>query len=374
MPPTPTILVIDEILPRFNKDSGSQRMMHLLSIFKELGYHIIFIPNDGCLIDPYYSMLKKIGIEIIDNKYGPSIRKKNIIKLLPSVDIAWICRPKVNRKFQYIFKYNKDIKWIYDTIDLHFMRHAREAEICSSLFRKLQLKRRAGRYKKMETALAQSADITIAITSVEAEILKQNGAREVKIVPNIHIKRTEDQPQFEEREGILFIGSYDHSPNRDAAVWLVKKIMPLVWEKLPDLKINLVGNNPTHEVRALISDQVQVPGFVPNVEEYFNNARVFVAPLRYGAGMKGKVGQALEYGLPAVSTSIGTEGMGLQNESEVLVADSEITFAQAIIRLYTNENLWTKIREHSFRSLAPFSYEKQKENLLSILNFTDCKH
>lgn len=369
-----TILVIDDMLPRFNKDSGSQRMMHLLKIFKELGYHVIFVPSDGHLVEPYYTMLKKMDIEVVDNKCGLTTRKKNINKLLPRVNIAWICRPNVNRKFQYIFKDNNHIKWIYDTVDLHFIRHSREAEICKNPIRKFQLKRRSKRYKKLETDLAKLADVTIAITPIEAEILKENNAREVRIVPNIHIRKTESVYSFEQREGILFIGSYDHSPNRDAVIWLVKQIMPLVWQEMPGIKVNIVGNNPNQEIERLATSNVLVTGFVTNVDDYFNTCKVFVAPLRYGAGMKGKIGHALEYALPIVSTSIGSEGMNLENCSEILIADKAHEFAEKIIELYTNKPLWSKIHENAAHSLAPFSYEAQKNNLNSIFNFTNNKH
>jgi len=372
--PIRTILVIDDMLPRFNKDSGSQRMMHLLKIFKELGYHVIFIPYDGHLIDPYYTMLQDMGIEVIDIKCGLANQKKNIINLLPRVNIAWMCRPNINRKFQHILKYNKHITWIYDTVDLHFIRHSRQAEISKNLIRRFQLQRRAKRYKKLETDLAKLADVTIAITTVEAEILKENGAREVRIVPNIHIRKTESAYDFDRRQGILFIGSYDHSPNRDAVIWLVKEIMPLVWKELPDIKVNIVGNNPNHEIQKLATSNVLVTGFVTDVDDYFNKSKVFVAPLRYGAGMKGKIGHALEYALPIVGTSIGAEGINLENRSEILIANEEHEFAEKIIELYTNKSLWTKIHKNAARSLAPFSYEAQKNNLNSIFNFTNNKH
>ena len=105
--------------------------------------------------------------------------------------------------------------------------------------------------------------------------------------------------------------SYKHKPNVDAVTWLIREIMPIVRKKLGDIPVYLLGSYPTPEICSLNSNTVFVPGYLADVNPYFINSRIFVAPLRYGAGMKGKIGQSLEYGLPIVSTSIGVEGMNL---------------------------------------------------------------
>ena len=155
----------------------------------------------------------------------------------------------------------------------------------------------------------------------------------------------------------MFIGSYEHKPNIDAVVWLVNEIMPLVWNKYPNVKLTLLGSKPTAEVLKLASDRVIIPGFIADVSTYFNKSKLFVAPLRYGAGMKGKIGQSLEYGLPIVSTNIGTEGMGLRNEFHVLEANEPNAFAEQIVKLYTSKELWTKLSKNSTDSLKNYTPE-----------------
>jgi glycosyltransferase involved in cell wall biosynthesis len=150
--------------------------------------------------------------------------------------------------------------------------------------------------------------------------------------------------------------------------------MPIVWTKLPNLKVYIVGNNPTSEIKDLETPNVIVTGFVNDVKEYFTTSKIFVAPLRYGAGMKGKTGHALEYALPIVSTDIGAEGMELENGLNILIANDATHFAERIIELYSNEVLWTHIHENSINALAPFTYENQKNNVKSILNFTLTEH
>ncbi len=145
------------------------------------------------------------------------------------------------------------------------------------------------------------------------------------------------------------------TPNIDAVLWLCEAIMPLVWEKIPEVTVTLLGSNPTQEVIALKSDKVQVPGYISDVSSYFLSHRVFVSPLRYGAGMKGKIGQSLEYGLPIVSTDIGIEGMNLIPGKHILIANKAEKFAAQIIRLYQDEQLWQKLAANAEEALLPFT-------------------
>jgi glycosyltransferase involved in cell wall biosynthesis len=144
--------------------------------------------------------------------------------------------------------------------------------------------------------------------------------------------------------------------------------MPLVWEKIPEITVTLLGSNPTEEVIALKSDKVQVPGYISDVSPYFLNHRVFVSPLRYGAGMKGKIGQSLEYGLPIVSTDIGIEGMNLIPEKNILVANTAEEFATQTIRLYQDQVLWQTLAYSANESLSPLRPENIKKHLVEYFN------
>ncbi|MBC7389196.1 MAG: glycosyltransferase, partial [Opitutaceae bacterium] len=155
-------------------------------------------------------------------------------------------------------------------------------------------------------------------------------------------------------------------PNEDAVVWLCNEIMPLVWKELPFLKVTLLGSGVTEKVKSLESERVLVTGFIHNVSPYFEKHRVFVAPLRFGAGMKGKLGQSFEYGLPIVSTTIGVEGMGLTEGKNVLIADDKIAFASQIINLYTNSSLWNELAKNSENAIHPFGPESIKSSLKNI--------
>ncbi|MDJ0576558.1 MAG: tetratricopeptide repeat protein [Xenococcaceae cyanobacterium MO_234.B1] len=349
-----TILVIDTYMPCYDKESGSRRLFQLLKIFKELNYHVIFAADNGIKTEPYVSELQNLQVEVIYTQDGYGVIPEEQIKArLPLVDIAWICRPELNEKYFPIIRQQSNIKIIYDTIDLHYLRMKRAWELspdkdATQVTEWINMQAR-------ELKIAHQADLTITVTPIEQQILQQQGISEVAVVPNIHLPYLGENKEFHERHNILFIGSYTHPPNIDAVLWLCEAIMPLVWEKIPEVTVTLLGSNPTQEVIALKSDKVQVPGYISDVSSYFLSHRVFVSPLRYGAGMKGKIGQSLEYGLPIVSTDIGIEGMNLTPGKNILIANKAEKFAAQIIRLYQDEQLWQKLAANAEEALLPFT-------------------
>jgi glycosyltransferase involved in cell wall biosynthesis len=144
--------------------------------------------------------------------------------------------------------------------------------------------------------------------------------------------------------------------------------MALVWQELPKVKVTLLGNDPPEEVKALKGDRIDVLGYVPDVTQHFLQHRVFVSPLRYGAGMKGKIGQSLEYDLPVISTGIGVEGMELVDGRDVLVADTTAEFARAIVRLYEDEQLWYDLANNAPKAIANYTPTAVKTRLRTILD------
>jgi GT2 family glycosyltransferase len=358
-----SIIVIDSYVPCYNRESGSNRLYQILKIIRNLNYHITFVPDNRNGEQPYTNELQVSGIKVLYNtRYFYDSFKKQIQETVIYTDIAWICRPELFAKYFPLISINDKIRIIYDTIDLHFLRLEREKE----LFPKKR--NNVKKVKKMELAAVNIADTTIAISDVDEEILHGYKARNVVVIPNVHnLKYRVLKKDFKERKNILFIGSYKHTPNIDAVLWLIKEIMPIVWRVDPEIKVTLLGSKTTKAVENLASDKVFVPGFINDVSFYFNSHRLFVAPLRYGAGMKGKIGQSLEYGLPIVSTSIGVEGMYMRDHESVLVADDALSFAKSIIELYNDETLWNLIQDEGEKAIMPFTELEIKEKIKKVL-------
>jgi hypothetical protein len=359
-----TILFIDAFLPAYDNNSGSRRIFELIKIFQSLNFEVLFLPADGRKTEPYFSEMINQGIRII----YPIIPYRNPVKELEEViheiDIAWISRPELNHFYAPFFKDKPSITWVYDTVDLHFIREERLVKL-----QNVQTKETAARVnaiKTQEVQLSREANLTIAITDTEAEILLFEGASKVRVIPNVHFPYLGVRNPFEQRQDLCFIGGFHHTPNVDAALWLVKDIMPLVWKSNPNIKLVIMGSNPTSEILALQSSNIEITGYVEDVSGYFTSSRIFVAPLRFGAGMKGKIGHSLEYGLPVITTDIGVEGMELINNQNVLLANTETEFATQILKLYSNKELWEMISSNSLGAIEKFSPARIKERLQEI--------
>lgn len=369
-PKQKTILIIDDDVPQHDKSSGSKRLFELIKILKTLNLNVIFLPNDGVAIEPYYSDLKNLNVEILLSNPNRNLMLKKLDFLLPFIDYAWISRPSLNKKFQQKIKKNRATKIIFDTVDLHFVRILRQAETEKNEKQKLN----GLKTKTNELKLAKCANATVTVTETEKNILNIENIKNVFVIPNIHEPKYQRSPKdFEQRNGLLFIGGYRHEPNIDAVKWLINDIMPLVWQRLGKIPVYLLGSHPPKEVTDLANDLVFVPGYLENVGGYFENCRLFAAPLRYGAGMKGKIGQSLEYNLPIVTTDIGAEGMDLTDGENILIANETKQFADKIINLYQDPLLWNNIKNNASNAISEYSVEVVKSKLSGLFEYLDQK-
>jgi GT2 family glycosyltransferase len=363
----PTILVIDSYVPLYDRESGCVRLLNILKLLLNLGYSVIFFPDNGYPEQPYTCVLQQLGIEVI---YGTPQRynlEEKLIKYLPLIDGVWLCRPELCDKYMDLIRLKTKVPIIYDTIDLHFLRLKRQKEYLDPSYQNTSWSWET--YQKLELNYANQAEATVVVTEDEKQVLSSLGVKNVWVIPNIHEEISlSEKVAFDQRSGLVFIGSYNHPPNIDAVKWLCLEIMPLVWASRPDITVNLLGSNLKDEVKELASDRVVVTGYVPEVEPYFQKSRVFVAPLRFGAGMKGKIGQSLSLGLPTITTRIGAEGMGLIDHQDVLIADTAEEFAQAVIELYDNRELWQKLADNSLETIKRYQPATVQTNLQALLS------
>lgn len=363
----PTILVIDSYVPLYDRESGCVRLLNILKLLLNLGYSVIFFPDNGYPEQPYTSVLQQLGIEVI---YGTPQRynlEEKLIKYLPLIDGVWLCRPELCDKYMDLIRLKTKAPIIYDTIDLHFLRLKRQKDYLDPSYQNTSWSWET--YQKLELNYANQAEATVVVTEDEKQVLSSLGVKNVWVIPNIHEEISlSEKVAFDQRSGLVFIGSYNHPPNIDAVKWLCLEIMPLVWASRPDITVNLLGSNLKDEVKELANDQVIVTGYVPEVEPYFQKSRIFVAPLRFGAGMKGKIGQSLSLGLPTITTKIGAEGMGLIDHQDVLIADTAEEFARAVIELYDNMELWQKLADNSLETIKRYQPATVQTNLQALLS------
>ena len=339
-------LVIDHHVPTYDRDSGSLRMFNLVRLLAELGFVVTFVPDNLARMEPYTQELQQMGIEVL---YGAKDVTGHIRDLGPHLRLAILSRPDVAAKYMpMIRRLAPRATLFYDTVDLRFLCEERRAAVEKSP----SARKTAQRYRELELLLARTCDATITVTETEKTRLEQEVAGlRAHVIPNIHEVQRSGKP-FSERQGLLFIGSFLHPPNQDAVAYFVRNIFPIIRREVPDVPLFVVGSNPGEEVKALASGDVVVTGWVPDVAPYLEAAKVFVAPLRYGAGLKGKIGQSMGFGLPVVTTSMGVEGMDVVDGREVLVADDPVQFAANVVRLLREEELWAQMSESSIRYVA----------------------
>ncbi|MGF1493845.1 MAG: glycosyltransferase family 4 protein [Microcoleaceae cyanobacterium] len=255
---------------------------------------------------------------------------------------------------------------IYDTVDLHHLREIREAKLKNSV----QLYEKAMETKRRELALMNYVDCTLVVSQLEKRLLEreQPDLKNIEFFPMPREIYGAAQ-NFAERQNMVFIGGFEHPPNVDAVLYFVQEIFPRVKQAIGQLKFFVIGNKAPQEILDLATEDVVIAGYVPELGEYFNHCKLSVAPLRYGAGIKGKILTSCCYGLPVVATPIAVEGMGLQDGHDVLVGDTAERFAQQVIEVYRDEGLWTRISQNSLATVASrYSMEAVTGQFGQLLN------
>lgn len=344
------VLIIADHLPLFDRQSGGLRLKTLIGMMGRLGLVVTFcsyLPR-GCpdLLQPetvsrrYENALREAGVSQI--VYGLDEMRLRLRDIGGSIRFAFVSFPVVAREVIPILRiYCPWARVIFDTVDLHFLRIGREAALRGSA----ELQREAETMREVEFACMRMADVTITVSEEErAMLLDLLPEVVVETLPNIFTLPHPPPPGLSGRRGVLFLGGFLHGPNIDAVRWFVSEIWPRLRAEAPDLVFTIAGANPPAEVLALsVVPGVEVLGYIPDLAPVFAEARVFVAPLRYGAGMKGKVGQSMAFGLPVVATSIGAEGMGAVDGVHLLRADAAEEFAESVLLLLRDDVLWRNL-------------------------------
>jgi len=335
------VLILDHCTPTPDQDAGSITAVNLMRIMQGLGFKVSFAPEDNFLyMEPYTRDLQRIGVECLYTPYVSSL-EQHLSEFGGQYDVVVVFRLlAAERNLAAIRKYCPNAKFIFHTSDLHHLREMREAELSDSN----ELRQRAEKSKERELSLIRSADATIVHSLTEKQMLDDEleydqGESKVFLF-SWAIEIPDTQVSFEQREGMVFVGGFQHQPNADAVIYFAREIFPLIRKRLPEAIFRIVGSRATSEVLALAGDGIEVVGYVEALGTVLDSCRMSVVPLRYGAGIKGKIGTSLSYGLPVVSTAIGAEGMGLVAGDGVLVEDAPEAFADAVVRLYQNADLW----------------------------------
>ncbi len=362
---TKRAFVVDARVLCPDQDSGSVRMLKLLTILQDLDFHVTFAPYNAQYLPPYTERMQELGIECLYDPFFVNF-ESFFTQRKQTFDVIILSRAETAAKVLPICRtYAPSTPIVFDTVDLHFVRRQREALLTGDK----AVQEVAGETQLMELKLAAECDAVLVVSPDEKEILAERLPRQrIEIVSNIHETRA-IIPPFQDRRDFLFIGGFEHTPNVDAMLWFVGKIMPLIRQQLPGTKFHIIGSKMPEAVRTLAGDDVLTHGYVENVDSFFESCLLSVAPLRWGAGVKGKINQSMSFGVPVVSTTIGVEGMHLTHGENVLVADTAEDFAHEVVRLHRDVQLWERLSRNGIENVETyFSLDAAKDTLSHLLS------
>jgi O-antigen biosynthesis protein len=335
------ILIISETYPMINYASGDLRFFNIIKSLS-LSHDVVIAARKHALQIKEYGEshfsnaiedLERLGVRYTDDPINQIKNNKfNVIYF------EFYYTAKKYIPFVRVFQPSATI--VVDTVDVHYRRFEQQASITNQKSDYFH----AHKIKKIELKTYSKSDLVIAVTNEDSCFLKNEKVKSsVCVIPNIHVIPPHDISFKKTPYSLLFIGGFRHEPNVDGIIYFIKEIFPCIRNRLPRVHINIIGSHPPDSLKKLTGNGINVLGFVTDIETYLRKTMVSVAPLRFGAGMKGKVGEAMSYGLPVVSTTTGVEGFGLTHGVHALVEDNPDGFGKHVVNLLTNDSLYNEI-------------------------------
>jgi hypothetical protein len=348
----PTVLVIGYVWPEPNSSAAGKRMLQLLAYFKSSHYKVIFATtaatsNNAADLDTLE--ISSVKIELNNSSFDDYIQE-----LQP--EIVLFDRFMMEEQFGWrVTKNSPNSMKILDTEDLHFLRNSREQNLKSenSIYNSELAKR--------EIASIYRCDVSLIISEIEMKLLREDFNIPESLVLHIPflLNPLSDSeiallPSFDNRVDFISIGNFKHKPNVDAVRFLKNEIWPLISEELPNAALNIYGAYPTPSVLQLNNpkENFYVKGWAKDAEKVVKNSKVSLAALRFGAGLKGKLIEAMQLGTPNVTTSIGAEGMHGELAWGGLIQNDPQDFAEAAIRLYNHKKIWQDSQANGFKIVS----------------------
>jgi glycosyltransferase involved in cell wall biosynthesis len=336
------ILVIGPLLPYYDRSAWGVRLFNMLKILSR-NYKIIYFSwseYKGQEDEKYTSDLKGMNIDVYteENDFMKIIKQNDFYAtLIEYFNVAEYFLPRIR-----MLKPRCPI--IVDSIDVHYHRLWMQYGITKNLIdykEYLDVKRR-------EISIYKKADLVLAVTEEDVLILRDEDPNlRIEVVPNIYDIPNDPKDRNVDKNSLIFIGGFKHKPNVDAVFYFCNIILPKLIEKNPQIHLTIIGESPSAQIMKLDSKHVKVLGYVPSVTPYLMKNYVSIAPLRFGAGMKGKINEAMAHGIPVVSTSVGVQGMKLRHKQEIMIADEPEDFIKCIQELINDNKLYSVISTNS---------------------------
>ncbi len=336
---------ISDFLPRHDASSSGLRVHELVQIMASLNFALDFLYFAETSRDAVY----KDGL-------GPNVRcsfmplsAEAFIQRLLALNPAqvWLTNlwtveyaAMATKLASFVRKFMPKTRIIVDTMDFHAKKHKRAFAVS----RNPQDLHTAQAFLETEKLLYPQAHTVVAVSDAEAADIRRAipDCPDITVIPNI-VPIAAAVPPLAGRKHCVFLGNYSVQHNRDAVAWFLAEVFPKIRTQLPDMEFHLVGAEAERHYSGALLHGVVVQGFAANLEETLGRYRIFVCPMPYGAGMKGKIGSAFSCGLPVVTTSIGAEGFNIRNGEDAFIADDPAGFTRACIALAQDDELWRSL-------------------------------
>jgi glycosyltransferase involved in cell wall biosynthesis len=361
--PIQKVLVIGTVFPEPNSSAAGSRMLQLIAAFKAQNYEIIFASaaaDSEFMVDLAELGVEKVSIKLNDESFDEYVKTLN-------PDLVLFDRFMTEEQFGWrITEHCPDAIKVLDTEDLHSLRTARQKAYKAKLefyLDDLLLEDVA----KREIASILRCDLSLIISTYEMRVLKEIFVIDEALLlylpfmlPSITPEMRREWLPFEERNHFISIGNFLHEPNYQAVLYLKTEVWPLIIKKMPTAQVHVYGAYANDKVYQLnnVKEGFLIKGRASNVKEVMGKARVCLCPLVFGAGLKGKLVDAMQNGTPNVSTPIAVEGMREGLSWGGFVANTPKDFADDAIKLYENEEMWNKFQANGTQIINQLFDEK----------------
>ncbi|MGH9688977.1 MAG: glycosyltransferase, partial [Candidatus Acidiferrales bacterium] len=357
------VLVAHENLPRPDRSGAEFRLLQILRELRKQGHAVTYLAARGFEEDRYAPALTELGVDVYSS--DAQVLRREGIETVPRWTLQEVLREgQFDLAILYLWfwmsvsipeYYLDEVRRLSPrtriavlTDDCHGLRELRGA----SLSRAGSDRERAEDYRERESEILRSADFVFAISEDDRNRLLENSQElKIAVLPMAIDDIAAPGASFDGRDGLLYLADYNNPASRDGIAWYLKQVAPIVRKSLPDVPVYLAGAGLREDIASSNDGAVRV-GFVPELASEFSKRRIFISPVRYGTGIKTKNLHAMAHGVPLITTSVGSEGMGLEHDKTALTADTAEDFARAVVRLYSDRDLWRRLSENGRAHVA----------------------
>jgi len=336
------VLVVDNSFPRLGQDAGSYAAIQEIKLLLALGCKVTFLPNNLLHLGKHVEYLQCLGVECVYSPFHRSV-PKFMERRAAEFDAVYVTRYAVAEKIIPLVRQFSAARIIFNNADLHFLREFRTALAAGE-----HDLSSVSATRQRELAVMESADAVLSYSDIELEIIASHLLVSDKLFrcPWVLNAESDGKPRHE-RKGLAFLGGYAHPPNKVAMDWFIEKVMPELHARRPDLDLHIWGSHIPEGNGWENQPGVVLEGYAQSLDDVFDSAFAFVAPLQAGAGIKGKVLDSIAYGVPTILSPIAVEATGLVDGSSTLIAHTPEQWIQHIESLLDSDDLWERLRANS---------------------------